>query len=75
MYAMLLVSTVGECWNVIGLVGLSTMTPHLAYICTMLEYSTEYSPIHSFTFNQDYWTILKNFWDLSLSPLDNILIG
>jgi hypothetical protein len=37
MYAMLLVSTVGECWNVIGLVGLSTMTPHLAYICTMLE--------------------------------------
>jgi hypothetical protein len=26
---------VGECWNVIGLVGLSTVTPHLAYICTL----------------------------------------
>ena len=25
----------GECWNVIGLVGLSIVTPHLTYICTL----------------------------------------
>jgi hypothetical protein len=32
MFAMLPAPTAGECWNVIGLMGLSTMTPHMPYI-------------------------------------------
>jgi hypothetical protein len=51
MFAVLLVQSAGECYNVNRQVGLPAQAPHLAYMyaLSILDQYSEYSPNYTFT--------------------------